>query len=104
MTEPVRRIVTGTDGEGRSSIVEDGPPTAVITVPEQPGYLRVIDYPPVPVTRENFEEMARATFRAIYPEFSHIPIAQKQHHFPHEIRWETHNGLWSSMDFVSSSA
>ena len=39
MTDPVRRIVTGNDAEGRSSIVEDGPPPAVITVQERPGYV-----------------------------------------------------------------
>ncbi len=110
MTEPVRRIVTGNDGEGRSAIVEDGPPPAVITVPERPGYvvsnvwvtgetpaaigradastahrgilppgngtiLRVIDYPPEPETREQFEAMARATFRALYPDVAHDPGA-----------------------------
>ena len=108
MTDPVRRIVTGNDAGGRSSIVEDGAPPAVITVPERPGYvvsnvwvtdetpaaidnpdastghrgilppgngtiLRVIDYPPEPETREEFEEMARATFRAIYPDVAHDP-------------------------------
>jgi len=35
---PVRRVVTGFDAEGRSCIVEDGPPPAVRTVPERPGY------------------------------------------------------------------
>ncbi len=108
MTDPVRRIVTGNDAEGRSSIVEDGPTPAVITVPERPGYmvnnvwttretpadidradastehrgilppgngtiLRVIEYPPEPETREEFEAMARATFRTIYPDVAHDP-------------------------------
>jgi len=108
MTDPIRRIVTGNDAEGRSSIVEDGPPPAVITVPERPGYvvsnvwvtgetpaaidrpdastahqgilppgngtiLRVIEYPPEPESRAEFEEMARATFRAIYPDVAHDP-------------------------------
>ncbi len=108
MPDPVRRIVTGNDAEGRSSIIEDGPPPARVTVPERPGYvvsniwttgetpaaidrpdvstehrgilppgngsiLRVIDYPPEPATREEFEEMARATFRAIYPDVAHDP-------------------------------
>ena len=110
MTNPVRRIVTGNDAEGRSSIVEDGPTPAVITVPERPGYvvsnvwttaetpadidrpdastahrgilppgngtiLRVIEYPPEPETREEFEAMARATFRALYPDVAHNPDA-----------------------------
>ena len=110
MTSPVRRIVTGNDAEGRSSIVEDGLPPAVITVPERPGYvvsnvwttaetpaaidrpdastahrgilppgngtiLRVIEYPPEPETREDFEAMARATFRALYPDVAHNPDA-----------------------------
>jgi mannose-6-phosphate isomerase-like protein (cupin superfamily) len=110
MTNPVRRIVTGNDAEGRSSIVEDGLPPAVITVPERPGYvvsnvwttaetpadidrpdastahrgilppgngtiLRVIEYPPEPETREEFEAMARATFRALYPDVAHNPDA-----------------------------
>ena len=35
--------------------------------------LRVIDYPPEPETRAEFEEMARATFRAIYPDVAHDP-------------------------------
>ena len=39
MTNPVRRIVTGNDAAGRSSIVEDGATPAVITVPERPGYM-----------------------------------------------------------------
>jgi mannose-6-phosphate isomerase-like protein (cupin superfamily) len=34
----VRRIVTGFDATGRSTIIEDGPATAVKTVPERPGY------------------------------------------------------------------
>jgi hypothetical protein len=33
----VRRIVTGFDAIGRSTIIEDGPATAVKTVPERPG-------------------------------------------------------------------
>ncbi len=105
---PVRRIVTGNDAEGRSSIVEDGAPPAEITVPERPGYvvsnvwvtgetpaaidradtstahrgilppgngtvLRVNDYPPEPETREEFEVMAQATFRAIFPDVAHDP-------------------------------
>ncbi len=108
MTDTIRRVVTGNDAEGRSRIVEDGPPPAVITVPERPGYvvenvwvtgetpaeigredastghsgilppangtiLRVIDYPPEPETAEEFEAMARATFRAIYPDVAHDP-------------------------------
>ncbi len=108
MTDLIRRVVTGNDAEGRSSIVADGPPPAVITVPERPGYvvenvwvtgetpaeigredastghsgilppangtiLRVIDYPPEPETAEEFEAMARATFRAIYPDVAHDP-------------------------------
>jgi len=110
MTDPVRRIVTGNDAEGRSSIIEDGPTPAVISVPERPGYLvnnvwttgetpadidkadaitehrgilppgngtilRVIEYPPEPETPEEFEQMARATFRAIYPDVAHDPGA-----------------------------
>lgn len=108
MTNPVRRIVTGNDADGRSRVVEDGAPPAVITVPERPGYvvsnvwttretpaeidapdastthrgilppgngtiLRVIDYPPEPATREEFEAMARATFRTLYPDVAHDP-------------------------------
>ncbi len=108
MTDLIRRVVTGNDAEGRSRIVEDGAPPAVITVPERPGYvvenvwvtgetpaaigredastghsgilppangtiLRVIDYPPEPETAEEFEAMARATFRAIYPDVAHDP-------------------------------
>ena len=105
---PIRRIVTGNDAEGRSSIVEDGTTPAEITVPERPGYvvanvwvtgetpaaidqtdastahrgllpptngtiLRVNDYPPEPETREEFEVMAQATFRAIFPDVPHDP-------------------------------
>ena len=39
---PIRRIVTGDDAEGRSSIVEDSPADAIRTVPERPGY-RVVN-------------------------------------------------------------
>ena len=35
---PVRRVLTGDDADGRSSIIEDGPTPAVRTVPERPGY------------------------------------------------------------------
>ena len=35
---PIRRVLTGDDANGRSSIVEDGPSPAVRTVPERPGY------------------------------------------------------------------
>jgi hypothetical protein len=35
---PIRRIVTGHNGEGRSCIVEDGPSPAVRLVLERPGY------------------------------------------------------------------
>lgn len=35
---PIRRILTGDDANGRSSIVEDGPSPAVREVPERPGY------------------------------------------------------------------
>ncbi len=108
MTDPVRRIVAGNDSQGRSSIIEDGPTPAVITVPERPGYvvsnvwvtaptpapidrpdasrehkgilppangtiLRVIDIPPEPETREEFEAMARATFKAIYGDIEQDP-------------------------------
>jgi hypothetical protein len=34
---PVRRIVTGYTREGRSTIVEDGPPPVISTVPKRPG-------------------------------------------------------------------
>ena len=34
---PVRRIVTGYTPQGRSTIVEDGPPPVVSTVPKRPG-------------------------------------------------------------------
>lgn len=36
--QPVRRIVTGHDAQGRSCIVQDGPSPAVHTVTERPGY------------------------------------------------------------------
>ena len=36
---PPRRVVTGHDAEGRSIFVEDGPPPALLTVPERAGYL-----------------------------------------------------------------
>ncbi len=100
-TKPVRRIVTGHDGEGRSIFVSDGPTPAVREVPERPGYrvsnvwttldspvdidqpdasvahkgllppkrgtlLRVIDIPPEPKDRAEFERMARATFGKLY--------------------------------------
>ena len=35
---PIRRVVTGDDSQGRSSIVEDGPSPAVREVPQRPGY------------------------------------------------------------------
>ena len=35
---PIRRVLTGDDAHGRSSIVEDGPSPAVRMVPERPGY------------------------------------------------------------------
>lgn len=35
---PVRRIVTGVDSDGRSYIVEDGPSSATLTLPQRPGY------------------------------------------------------------------
>jgi quercetin dioxygenase-like cupin family protein len=35
---PTRRVVTGTDADGRSRFVADGPTAAVKTVPERPGY------------------------------------------------------------------
>jgi len=38
MPKPIRRIITGTDAQGRSRIVEDGPTPAVRTVAERPGY------------------------------------------------------------------
>ena len=39
MTMPtIRRVVTGDDDQGRSTIVEDGPSPAVRLVPERPGY------------------------------------------------------------------
>lgn len=36
---PVRRVVTGLDSDGKSYIAEDGPPPAVRVVPERPGYI-----------------------------------------------------------------
>ncbi len=36
--KPIRRVVTGDDAQGVSSIVEDGPSPAVRLVPERPGY------------------------------------------------------------------
>jgi quercetin dioxygenase-like cupin family protein len=38
MLPPIRRVLTGDDAGGRSSIVEDGPSPAVRLVPERPGY------------------------------------------------------------------
>jgi len=38
---PIRRIVTGDDADGRSSIVEEGPASAIRTVAERPGYRNV---------------------------------------------------------------
>ena len=38
---PIRRIVTGDDAGGRSSIVEDAPASAIRTVAERPGYRNV---------------------------------------------------------------
>jgi hypothetical protein len=35
---PVRRIVTGTNAQGRSCFVEDGASPAVVTIPARPGY------------------------------------------------------------------
>lgn len=35
---PIRRVITGDDAQGRSSIVDDGPSPAVRLVPERPGY------------------------------------------------------------------
>lgn len=35
---PIRRVVTGDDAQGASSIVADGPSPAVRLVPERPGY------------------------------------------------------------------
>jgi hypothetical protein len=44
MTSPlpsIRRIVTGDDARGRSSIIEDAPASAIRTVAERPGYRSV---------------------------------------------------------------
>jgi hypothetical protein len=38
LLQPIRRIVTGHDPQGRSCIVEDGTSPAVKLVPERPGY------------------------------------------------------------------
>ena len=38
---PIRRIITGDDARGRSSIVEDAPATAIRTVEDRPGYRAV---------------------------------------------------------------
>ena len=38
---PIRRIVTGDDARGRSSVIEDAPAAAVRTVAERPGYRSV---------------------------------------------------------------
>jgi hypothetical protein len=38
---PIRRIVTGDDAQGRSSIIEDAPCTCERTVPERPNYRSV---------------------------------------------------------------
>ena len=35
---PIRRVLTGDDAQGQSSIVQDGPSPAVRLVPERPGY------------------------------------------------------------------
>jgi hypothetical protein len=46
-----------------------------ILPPKHGTILRVIEYPPEPESREEFEQMARATFRAIYPDVAHDPGA-----------------------------
>jgi hypothetical protein len=38
---PIRRLVTGDDASGRSSIIEDAPASAIRTVAERPGYRSV---------------------------------------------------------------
>jgi Cupin domain len=38
---PIRRLVTGDDASGRSSIVEDAPAAAIRTVAQRPGYRSV---------------------------------------------------------------
>ncbi|TWT13603.1 cupin domain-containing protein [Reyranella sp. CPCC 100927] len=38
LTKPIRRLVTGTDAQGRSCFVEDGPSRAVKLVADRPGY------------------------------------------------------------------
>jgi hypothetical protein len=38
MSRPVRRIVTGHNAQGKSCIIEDGPPPVVRTVPSRPGF------------------------------------------------------------------
>jgi len=100
-SQPVRRIVTQNDDDGRSFIAEDGAAPAVRTVAARPGYrvtnvwtthqspadigqpdrsvahqgllppkhgtiLRIIDIPPEPADRAEFERMARATFGNLY--------------------------------------
>jgi mannose-6-phosphate isomerase-like protein (cupin superfamily) len=50
---PVRRLVTGINAQGKSAIIEDGPATKVRSVPERPGYhaaeIWVTHSSPVPV-------------------------------------------------------
>ena len=38
MPPAIRRVLTGVDAQGRSSIIQDGPSPAVRTVPARPGY------------------------------------------------------------------
>ncbi len=51
---PIRRLVSGDNAQGRSSIIEDAPATAVRTVAERPGYRAVniwrTEASPVPIS------------------------------------------------------
>jgi Cupin domain len=44
-----------------------------ILPPSNGTILRVIEFPPEPATREEFDAMARATFRALYGDIEHAP-------------------------------
>lgn len=44
-----------------------------ILPPKNGTILRVIEYPPEPATKEEFDAMARATFKTIYGDIEHAP-------------------------------
>lgn len=64
---PLRRIVTGTGADGRSRIVEDGPPPVISTIAARPGLrnanIWATSAAPVPVD----EPDGAAAHRGLYP-------------------------------------